>query len=105
RLADEQQVLVITHSPQVAALGAHHWRVQKTAEAEGAEAGQRPVLTRVEALEAAGRREEIARMLSGATVTDEARAAADRLMAGGAAARRPSPRRTPPRRASSRHVS
>lgn len=115
RLADEQQVLVITHSPQVAALGAHHWRVQKIAEAEGAEAGHRPVLTRVEALEAAGRREEIARMLSGATITDEARAAADRLMASGATARRPSPlgdspkgdspRRTPPKRASSRQVS
>lgn len=80
RLAEEQQVLVITHSPQVAALGAHHWRVQKTAEKKGA--AKQPVLTRVEALETADRREEIARMLSGATITDEARAAADRLIAG-----------------------
>ena len=85
RLADSQQVLVITHSPQVAALGAHHWRVQKISDEavpEKRKADQRPVLTRVEALGAADRREEIARMLSGATITDEARAAADRLMAG-----------------------
>ncbi|WP_119459291.1 DNA repair protein RecN [Rhodospirillaceae bacterium SYSU D60014] len=85
RLADEQQVLVITHSPQVAALGAHHWRVQKTAGKTAPKkdkADRQPVLTQVEALEAADRREEIARMLSGATITDEARAAADRLMAG-----------------------
>ncbi|HLB81293.1 MAG TPA: DNA repair protein RecN, partial [Dongiaceae bacterium] len=75
RLAIDVQVLVVTHSPQVAALAAHHWRVEKRQ-------GGGAVLTRVEELAPAGRREEIARMLSGAVVTDEARAAAARLMAG-----------------------
>ncbi|MEX1204685.1 MAG: DNA repair protein RecN [Dongiaceae bacterium] len=75
RLARDVQVLVVTHSPQVAALAAYHWRVEKRQ-------GGGAVLTRVEELAPAGRREEIARMLSGATVTDEARAAAARLMAG-----------------------
>jgi DNA repair protein RecN (Recombination protein N) len=74
RLSDDLQVIVVTHSPQVAALGVHHWRVRKSL-------GKSP-RTEVEPLDAAGRREEIARMLSGAKVTDEARAAADRLMAG-----------------------
>ena len=67
------QVLVVTHSPQVGARGAHHWRVHK--EAEGAR-----VTTRVSPLDPGGREEEIARMLSGAEVTDEARAAAKRLI-------------------------
>jgi len=75
RLAKKLQVIVVTHSPQVAALGRHHWRVAKTS-ARGS------LRTAVEALDAGGRREEIARMLSGARVTDEARAQADRLMAG-----------------------
>jgi DNA repair protein RecN (Recombination protein N) len=70
------QVLVVTHSPQVAARAAKHWRVEKLS--AGKSGG--PVLTRIVELDAKGRREEIARMLSGATVTDEARAAADRLM-------------------------
>jgi DNA repair protein RecN (Recombination protein N) len=70
------QVLVVTHSPQVAARAAKHWRVEKIS--AGRSGGQ--VLTRIVELDAKGRREEIARMLSGATVTDEARAAADRLM-------------------------
>ncbi|MGH6883994.1 MAG: DNA repair protein RecN, partial [Hypericibacter sp.] len=74
RLSDDLQVIVVTHSPQVAALGVNHWRVRKSL-------GKSP-RTEVEPLDAAGRREEIARMLSGAKVTDEARAAADRLMAG-----------------------
>jgi DNA repair protein RecN (Recombination protein N) len=74
RLSEGLQVIVVTHSPQVAALGAHHWRVRKSL-------GKSP-RTAVEPLDADGRREEIARMLSGARVTDEARAAADRLMAG-----------------------
>ena len=77
RLAEEVQVLVVTHSPQVAARGGAHWRVSKVAGAEGA-----PPVTRVEALAAAGRSEEIARMLSGAKVTDEARAQARRLLQG-----------------------
>jgi DNA repair protein RecN (Recombination protein N) len=76
QLAERVQVLVVTHSPQVAARGAWHGRVEKAA-------GKTGVATRVEALDAAGRREEIARMLSGASVTEEARAAADRLLAGG----------------------
>jgi DNA repair protein RecN (Recombination protein N) len=79
RLAEDAQVLVVTHSPQVAARAAHHWRVEK-AHAKGA------TTTRVVALDAAGRVEEIARMLSGAIVTDEARAAARRLLGAPAAA-------------------
>ncbi len=81
RLAGDVQILVVTHSPQVAAMGAHHWRVEKAALNGG---GAARVATRVEKLDAAGRREEIARMLAGATVTEEARAAADRLIAAGA---------------------
>jgi DNA repair protein RecN (Recombination protein N) len=76
RLAERVQVLVVTHSPQVAARGRWHWRVEKAAPRKGA------VTTRVDALDAPGRREELARMLSGASVTDEARAAAARLLAG-----------------------
>lgn len=75
RLAADRQILVVSHSPQVAAAGAHHWRVVKH---QGATA----VMTEVSALESDARREEIARMLSGAVITDEARAAAERLLAG-----------------------
>lgn len=71
RLAATRQVLAITHSPQVAAAADVHWLVEKTGKAGG---------TRLSALEASARREEIARMLSGAEITDEARAAAGRLM-------------------------
>ncbi len=73
RLSRDRQVLVVTHSPQVAARAAHHWRVHK--EPDGGR-----VATRVGQISNAERREEIARMLSGAEVTEEARAAADRLM-------------------------
>jgi DNA repair protein RecN (Recombination protein N) len=73
-LANEAQVLVVTHSPQVAARGAHHWRVEK-AVAEGM------TLSRVVPLDAAGRVDEIARMLAGDSVTDAARAAAEALLA------------------------
>ena len=76
RLGSDLQVLVVTHSPQVAARGAHHWRVLKLDE------GARPA-TQVDELDETDRREEIARMLAGAKVTDEARAAADRLLAAG----------------------
>lgn len=78
RLATDVQVLVVTHSPQVAARGQHHWQIQK-AVSDGA--------TRVSVapLDGGGRREEIARMLAGAAVTDEARAAADSLLQGTAA--------------------
>lgn len=80
RLGEELQVLVVTHSPQVAARAVHHWRVSKSEAGRGA----RPVLTTVEELSAPARREEIARLLSGKKITDEARAAADSLIAGGA---------------------
>ena len=73
RLATEMQVLVVTHSPQVAAQGHHHYRVAKR-DTGGT------VVTEVEALPRDARREEIARMLSGENVTDQARAAADSLM-------------------------
>lgn len=73
RLADGVQTLVVTHSPQVAALGDRHYRVEKR-EAKGRAS------TTVSLLEGEARREEIARMLSGAAVTAEARAQADRLL-------------------------
>ena len=75
RLAQDVQVLAVTHAPQVAARSMTHLRISK-GETEG---GSR-VATRVTALEPAHRREEIARMLAGATVTEEARAAARRLL-------------------------
>ena len=74
RLGTSLQVLVVTHSPQVAARGAHHWRVAK-----------HQTVTRVEELGPDTRQEEIARMLSGRIVTAEARAAAASLIAGGRA--------------------
>ncbi|MFN4277263.1 MAG: DNA repair protein RecN [Ferrovibrio sp.] len=79
RLAERVQVLVVTHSPQVAAKGSHHWRIAKR---ETGAAKNRTTLTEVAPLQASERREEIARMLAGATVTDAARAAADSLLAG-----------------------
>ena len=78
RLGTNLQVLVVTHSPQVAARGAHHWRVAKSLSA-------RETITRVEELDDDTRQEEIARMLSGRKVTTEARAAAASLIAGGRA--------------------
>ncbi|HVJ54519.1 MAG TPA: DNA repair protein RecN [Aliidongia sp.] len=74
RLGEELQVLVVTHSPQVAARGAQHWRVAKLQQAA-------TTVTRVEPLDPRERSEEIARMLSGASITAEARAAADSLLA------------------------
>lgn len=74
RLADDVQVLVVTHSPQVAARAGHHWRIAKSPAGIG-------MRTKVEILDAPGRTEEIARMLAGAQVTDEARAAAASLLA------------------------
>jgi DNA repair protein RecN (Recombination protein N) len=73
RLAAGAQVLVVTHSPQVAARGARHLLIEKSHDG---------LVTRtsVAALDPARRREEIARMLSGAEITDEARAQAGRLM-------------------------
>ncbi|MBC7506999.1 MAG: DNA repair protein RecN, partial [Sandarakinorhabdus sp.] len=74
RLAQATQVLVVTHSPQVAARGAHQWRIAKAVEGG-------VTRTAVVALSDDARREEIARMLSGVDVTDEARAQAGRLLA------------------------
>lgn len=73
RLAGRTQLLVVTHSPQVAARGAAHLLIAKSHDGTVTRTG-------VRALSDAERREEIARMLSGATITDEARAQADRLL-------------------------
>lgn len=70
RLAQTTQVLLVTHSPQVAARAARHFRISRAKDK-----------TKIELLDDDERLEEIARMLSGANVTDEARAAAKRLMA------------------------
>ncbi|MEQ8901263.1 MAG: DNA repair protein RecN [Roseovarius sp.] len=75
QLADGGQVLVVTHSPQVAARGAHHWRVEKRVEDE-------MTLSTVRPMAGQDRIDEVARMLSGDRVTEEARAAARALMAG-----------------------
>ena len=74
-LAENGQVLVVTHSPQVAACGNHHWLISKSVEDDR-------TMTRVEELTTQNREEEIARMLAGASVTEEARAAAVRLLGG-----------------------
>jgi DNA repair protein RecN (Recombination protein N) len=68
-----KQLLAVTHSPQVAAKGASHFIIAKSSEGTVTRTG-------VRALDEAGRREEIARMLSGAEVTEEARAQAERLL-------------------------
>ncbi|MEX2277840.1 MAG: DNA repair protein RecN [Cucumibacter sp.] len=75
RLSERVQVISVTHAPQVAARADHHLLVEKQAIDEGAF-----VRTHVRALDAAARREEVARMLAGARVTDEARAAAEKLI-------------------------
>jgi len=77
RLAEKVQVLTVTHAPQVAARAGKHLRISKDLADKGARAA-----TSVAPLEDHHRLEEIARMLSGATITDEARAAAARLMDG-----------------------
>lgn len=79
RLAGAVQVLAVTHAPQVAARATHHLMIAK----DPVEKGDR-VATRVTALTEVRRQEEIARMLAGATITDEARAAAARLLRGAA---------------------
>ncbi len=75
-LASDGQVLVVTHSPQVAARAAHHWRVEK-AQSKG------ETLSRVVAVDDEARVDEIARMLAGDTITDAARDAARALLDGG----------------------
>jgi len=72
-LAQGGQVLVVTHSPQVAARGAHHWRVEKRV-SDGV------TLSTVAALAPEARVDEIARMVAGDSITDEARAAARALL-------------------------
>jgi DNA repair protein RecN (Recombination protein N) len=75
KLARGVQVLAVTHAPQVAARADHHYLITKDA----LEKGKR-VATRVTELAAERRREEVARMLAGAEITNEARAAAERLI-------------------------
>ncbi|MGH6828792.1 MAG: DNA repair protein RecN [Rhizomicrobium sp.] len=88
KLAETTQVLLVTHSPQVAARASRHFRIARV--------GDR---MRVLPLDEDARREEIARMLSGASVTDEARAAARRLMT--EAMRKAGPRKKPAKRVES----
>ena len=78
RLGQRVQVLAVTHAPQVAARAQHHYLITKDALDKG-----KRVATRVSELAADRRREEIARMLAGAEITAEARAAAERLMRAG----------------------
>ncbi|MGE3747438.1 MAG: DNA repair protein RecN [Sphingomonadaceae bacterium] len=73
RLADGAQLLVVTHSPQVAARADRHWLIAKASDGT-------VTRTSVHALDESERREEIARMLSGTEITDEARAQASRLL-------------------------
>ena len=73
RLAGDGQLLAVTHSPQVAARGNRHYLIAKSSQGTVTRTG-------VVLLDAAGRQEEIARMLSGAEITAEARAQADRLL-------------------------
>jgi DNA repair protein RecN (Recombination protein N) len=73
RLAAEGQVILVTHSPQIAARADAHWRVSKSARGE-------VIATAIDTLSPAAREEEIARMLAGAEITDAARAAARALM-------------------------
>jgi DNA repair protein RecN (Recombination protein N) len=74
RLAGRAQILVVTHSPQVAARADAHWLIHKRSDGLVARTG-------VHKLDTEERQEEIARMLSGAEITDEARAQAQRLLA------------------------
>lgn len=73
RLAQHKQILVVTHSPQVAAVATHHWIVSKSSGDE-VKTNIIPLLTSTD------RQEEIARMLAGAEITEEARAAASKLL-------------------------
>ncbi|MEM9242401.1 MAG: DNA repair protein RecN, partial [Pseudomonadota bacterium] len=75
QISEQSQVLVVTHSPQVAARAAHHWQVAKRVEED-------VTLSTVTSLNGAARVDEIARMLSGDRISKEARAAAEKLMTG-----------------------
>ncbi|MFZ4541934.1 MAG: DNA repair protein RecN [Rickettsiales bacterium] len=72
QLSESTQVIVVTHAPQVAALAGHHLFISK--------GGTKAVTTQVDVLDKAARKEELARMLSGATISDEARKAAGKLL-------------------------
>jgi DNA repair protein RecN (Recombination protein N) len=78
RLSEKVQVLSVTHAPQVAARAATHMLISKGPSDDGAAT----IATRVARMDEPARREEIARMLAGATVTEEARAAAAKLLVG-----------------------
>ncbi|PHP67581.1 DNA repair protein RecN [Zhengella mangrovi] len=80
RLADKVQVLSVTHAPQVAARASTHYLIAKGGDSDR-------VATRISVMDSDERAEELARMLAGATITDEARAAAGRLLAENASAR------------------
>ena len=75
RLAGQVQVLAVTHAPQIAAKASSHYRIAKASRPGG-----KSMATGVTLLDASARREEVARMLAGAEITDEARAAAGRLL-------------------------
>jgi DNA repair protein RecN (Recombination protein N) len=75
RLAGKVQVLTVTHAPQVAARADTHLFIEKQALAKGT-----LVRTNIRPLDGEGRREEVARMLAGAQITEEARAAASKLL-------------------------
>ncbi|MDQ2954440.1 MAG: DNA repair protein RecN, partial [Pseudomonadota bacterium] len=75
KLASRVQVMAVTHAPQVAARADRHYLIAKDALDKG-----KRVATRVTEVAADRRREEIARMLAGAEITEEARAAAERLI-------------------------
>jgi DNA repair protein RecN (Recombination protein N) len=77
KLAHGLQVIAVTHSPQVAARAAQHLLISKMEDV-----GSKRMVTRVQPLSAQSRKEELARMLSGAKVTDAARAQAEELLAG-----------------------
>ncbi len=75
-ISEEYQVLVVTHLPQVASKGTQHLRISK-------QSNKRDTMTSVEVLDVKERKEELARMLAGAEVTQEARSAAERLLKAG----------------------
>lgn len=77
KLGETLQVIAVTHSPQVAARARQHFLISKMEDV-----GSKRMITRVQPLSEKSRREEIARMLSGATVTEAARAQADQLLTG-----------------------
>ncbi len=76
RLASRVQVLSVTHAPQIAARAGEHYLISK----DTVEGAASRVATAVSRIEGGARREEIARMLAGATITEEARAAAEKLI-------------------------